>query len=150
MDRITREEIISDIPVSLIKCPLCPQACEACLQGKLTRPRFGHGSHPVSTNLERIHLDTVGELPVQATTGERYWVTAVDEHSHFIAAMPVRAKSDIPRKVKELLIFWSNQLGLPVKCIRSDRGTEFINQELKTYLSAQGIKLETSAPGTPQ
>jgi hypothetical protein len=34
--------------------------------------------------------------------------------------------------------------------VRSDRGTEFLNQQFKEYCAQQGAKMETSAPSTPQ
>jgi transposase InsO family protein len=150
MSRITREGLISGLPVSLIPCADCSPACEACLQGKLPRPPFPNSTRPASRVLERIHLDTVGELPVRALTGEKYWVTVLDEASHCVAAIPVKSKAEIPRKLKELLMYWQRRLKLQIKFIRSDRGTEFINQEFRSFCLAQGIEMETSAPGTPQ
>ena len=150
MSRLSKEPLVTGLPVSLIPCSECPPVCEACIQGKQTRPPFGQSSRPAQTVLERIHVDTVGELPVTAVTGEKYWVTVVDEYTHYVAAIPVKTKAEIPRRLKDLLLFWENQSGYSIKCVRSDRGTEFLNQEFKTFCSAQGIKMETSAPGTPQ
>jgi hypothetical protein len=69
----------------------------------------------------------VGELPVPALTGEKYWVTAVDEFSHFIAAIPVKSKAEIPKKVKDLLVFWTTQLGIPVERSSAGRGKRRID-----------------------
>ena len=79
MSRFSKEPLVTGLPVSLIPCSKCPPVCEACIQGKQTRPPFGQSSRPAQTVLERIHVDTVGELPVTAVTGEKYWVTVVDE-----------------------------------------------------------------------
>ena len=62
----------------------------------------------------------------------------------------MKTKAEIPQKLQALFVFWSNQLNLPIKCIRADRGTEFLNHSLKSFCTDQGIKLETSAPYTPQ
>jgi transposase InsO family protein len=74
----------------------------------------------------------------------------MDEASHCVAAIPVKSKAEIPRKLKELLMYWQRRLKLQIKYIRSDRGTEFINQEFRSFCLAQGIEMETSVPGTPQ
>jgi transposase InsO family protein len=150
MSRITREGLISGLPVSLLPCADCSPVCEACLHGKLPRPPFPNSTRPASRVLERIHLDTVGELPITALTGEKYWVTVLDEASHCVAAIPVKSKADIPKKLKELLIYWQRRLKLQIKYVRSDRGTEFLNQEFRSFCLAQGIEMETSAPATPQ
>ncbi len=37
-----------------------------------------------------------------------------------------------------------------VKAVRSDRGGEYINVELKKFFASNGIRHETTAPYTPQ
>ena len=43
-----------------------------------------------------------------------------------------------------------DEFGVKIKHIRSDNGTEFNKNGLDTYLDTLGIKLEFSAPYTPQ
>jgi hypothetical protein len=74
----------------------------------------------------------------------------IDEASHFVTALPVKTKSEIPGRLKELFIYWQTTHKRQIQCIRSDRGTEFLNQELKSFCSSQGIEMDTSAPGTLQ
>ena len=42
------------------------------------------------------------------------------------------------------------QVGLPIKCPRSDGGGEYINADVRDYLTANGIRHETTTPHTPQ
>jgi len=105
MVRMTRESLVTGLPVSLIPCADCPSSCEACIQGKQTRPPFGRSSRPAQDNLDRIHIDTVGELSTVSLTGDMYWVTVIYEASHFVTALPVKTKSEIPGRLKELLIY---------------------------------------------
>jgi len=42
-----------------------------------------------------------------------------------------------------------NQFDAHVKIIRTDNGTEYVNNEFKSYLSAEGILHQTSCPDTP-
>jgi transposase InsO family protein len=95
-------------------------------------------------------LDTVGPISPPAITGERYFVTIVDEATHYVLALAVKTKDAISSAVRDLLIFWQRQLDRPVKCIRTDRGTEFLNSTLKGFCTQEGIKVETSAAYTPQ
>ena len=37
-----------------------------------------------------------------------------------------------------------------LKCLRSDRGSEFISNEFNNFCIERGIKRQVSAPGTPQ
>jgi transposase InsO family protein len=43
-----------------------------------------------------------------------------------------------------------NQSGLRVKTVRTDRGSEYLNAELKTFYESKGILHETTAPYTPE
>lgn len=150
MRRLQCEDLISGIPVSLSPCENCPTACEACIQGKHSRPPFGISTRTATEPLQRVHLDTVGPITPTAITGERFFVTIVDEASHYVIALAVKSKDAISGAVRDLLVFWQRQLGRTVKCIRTDRGTEFLNSTLKGYCVQEGIKFETSAAYTPQ
>jgi IS30 family transposase len=78
-------------------------------------------------------VDTVGPISPAAITGERFWVTVVDEKSHLIASLAVKSKEAIPKALIELLKYWQTFHEKVVKCVRSDRGTEFLNQHFKEF-----------------
>ena len=43
-----------------------------------------------------------------------------------------------------------NETNLKVKCLRSDNGGEYEDDEFKKYCAQNGIKMEKTIPGTPQ
>ena len=42
------------------------------------------------------------------------------------------------------------EIGLKVKCLRSDNGGEYIDGVFSEYCTAQGIRMEKTIPGMPQ
>ena len=74
----------------------------------------------------------------------------MDEFTHHVASLAVKSKDVISGAVRDLLVCWQTQRETIVKCVRTDRGSEFINQGFKDFCAQQGTKLETSAPFTPQ
>ena len=42
------------------------------------------------------------------------------------------------------------EIGLKVKCLRSDNGGEYIDGRFSQYCAAQGIRMEKTIPRTPQ
>lgn len=150
MVRLDKEDLVNGIDVSLAPCDECPTMCESCIQGKHVRPPFPVSSRPAEKVLDRVHVDTVGPISPPALTGERFWVTVVDESSHMVASLTVKSKDVIPRALIDLLKYWQTDRGTTVKCVRSDRGSEFMNQQFKEFCVQQGTKMETSAPYTPQ
>jgi hypothetical protein len=149
MQRLSKEDLVLGLDTSLSPCPNCPSSCEACIEGKNTRPSFGTSSRPAVEPLDRVHIDTVGPISPAAVTGERFWVTVVDEASQWKAVILVKTKDVIGAAVRDLLVYWQTQRKTRVKCIRCDRGTEFLNARFKEFCVSQGTKLETSAPYTP-
>jgi hypothetical protein len=72
-----------------------PQVMKACIQGKHSRPPFGKSSRAASEPLERIHLDRVGPISPPAITRERYFVTVVDEATHYVLVLAMKSKDAI-------------------------------------------------------
>ena len=95
-------------------------------------------------------MDVVGEIPVEGTEGEKYFLTVVDDFSRHVEARALSHKSKVPQAVKEIINYWELQHKLPVKAVRSDRGGEFVNTELHQFFAEKGITHELSAPYTPQ
>jgi hypothetical protein len=86
--------------------------------------------------LDRVHIDTVGPISPAAVTGERFWVTVVDEATGWKAVLPVKSKDVIGNVVRDLILSWQTEKRLTAKCIRCDRGTEFINSRFKEFCAS--------------
>jgi hypothetical protein len=56
--------------------------CDACIRRKQTRTPSIPSPATTSRPLELLHLDVVGELPVDGSGGERYFLTVLDDFSH--------------------------------------------------------------------
>ena len=84
--------------------------------------------------MHRVHADTVGQLPTPGTGGERYFVTAVEEFSNYCEVLPVQLKSSIPGELIQLLLRWETETEQKLKCVRTDRGTEFHEQDVSWFL----------------
>jgi hypothetical protein len=59
-------------------------------------------------------------------------------------------KSHTQETLKGFLRRAQNELGLRIKKIRSDNGTEFKNSQIESFLEEEGIKHEFSSPYMPQ
>jgi transposase InsO family protein len=59
-------------------------------------------------------------------------------------------KSETQEVLKKFLRMAQNEFDAKVKKIRSDNATEFKNTQVEDFLDEEDIKLELSAPYTPQ
>ncbi|GJU72512.1 retrovirus-related pol polyprotein from transposon TNT 1-94 [Tanacetum coccineum] len=97
--------------------------CSACAMGKSKKKP--HKPKSEDTNQEKLyllHMDLCGPMRVASVNGKKYILVIVDDYSRFT---------------------W-------VKCLRTDNGTEFVNQTLREYYEKVGISHETSVACSPQ
>nr|GFA44833.1 hypothetical protein [Tanacetum cinerariifolium] len=102
--------------------------CSACARGKSTKK--SHKPKSKDTNQEKLyllHMDLCGPMRVESVNGKKYILVIVDDYSRFTWV------KFLPRR------------------IRTDNGTEFVNQTLRDYYEEVGISHETSvARSLPQ
>lgn len=139
---------MSSAGLSLKKCN-CSDICDACLHGKMSRIPFPQSAEP-RTRLECIVSDLCGPMQTESVSRSKYFMTFTDVFSGYTEVSFLRGKDEAPRKAMDFIERIINTTGITPKIFRSDRGTEFTNQLLQSFLSAKGIQFECTAPYTPQ
>uniref|UniRef100_A0A0K0EMU9 Retrovirus-related Pol polyprotein from transposon TNT 1-94 n=1 Tax=Strongyloides stercoralis TaxID=6248 RepID=A0A0K0EMU9_STRER len=100
--------------------------------------------------LEVISVDLAGPMRTPGLKGERYYFLAVDAATKLSMVIPLISKRDTCKAIQKLIITWENMLKKKIKRIRSDCGTEFLNEEVSGLLVKNQILHEQSAPYTHQ
>lgn len=125
--------------------------CEACQYGKIHRLPFKKKEVNRVTDVgEMFHADVCGPMSTESLSGARFYFLLKDDRSACRHVFFIRHKSDVFEKFKEFEKMVSNKFNRRMRTLRVDNGTEFINKPMKDYLSNCGIKLETTAPSTPE
>ncbi|GJS96925.1 retrovirus-related pol polyprotein from transposon TNT 1-94 [Tanacetum coccineum] len=98
--------------------------CSACAMGKSKKKPHKPKSKDINQEkLYLLHMDLCGPMRVASVNGKKYIL--------FLMMIQVRLK-------------------VPVRRIRIDNGTEFVNQTLREYYEKVGISHETSVARSPQ
>ncbi|GBM61600.1 Retrovirus-related Pol polyprotein from transposon TNT 1-94 [Araneus ventricosus] len=125
--------------------------CEVCKLYKHRRTSFK------ATNFVRskapndlIFMDTWGPIKVTGRNGERYYLSIIDDFSKKTSVYPLREKSEVFRVFKNHVSRAERFIGRKVKCIRTDNGSEFTNDNFKTFCADNGIKHEFTNIYTPE
>ncbi|GBN43432.1 Retrovirus-related Pol polyprotein from transposon TNT 1-94 [Araneus ventricosus] len=125
--------------------------CEVCKLYKHRRTSFK------ATNFVRskapndlIFMDTWGPIKVTGRNGERYYLSIIDDFSKKTSVYPLREKSEVFRVFKNHVSRAERFIGRKVKCIRTDNGSEFANDNFKTFCADNGIKHEFTNIYTPE
>ena len=94
------------------------------------------------TFLGRIHSDIIGPIQVPSTSGARYVVTFLDDHSRFLKIYFLKNKSEAFEK---FIIYKKSielETGLKIIRFRTDKGGEYTSKKFYEYLENEGITKE--------
>ena len=100
--------------------------------------------------MELVHSDLHGPLPVLTQTGYKYWMTFIDDMSHFRHVYLLRKKSKAFDAFKLYHAWAEKQTGQKLKALRDNKGGEFMSNEWEQYMSEHGIEHQHTTWSTPQ
>nr|GEV75761.1 integrase, catalytic region, zinc finger, CCHC-type, peptidase aspartic, catalytic [Tanacetum cinerariifolium] len=125
--------------------------CSACAMGKSTKK--SHKPKSEDTNQEKLyllHMDLCGLMRIESVNGKKYILIIVDDYSRFTWVKFLRSKDEALDFIIKFLKMIQVRLKVPVRRIRTDNETEFVNQTLREYYEEVGIYHETSVAHSPQ
>ncbi|GJS89935.1 retrovirus-related pol polyprotein from transposon TNT 1-94 [Tanacetum coccineum] len=125
--------------------------CSACAMGKSKKK--SHKPKSEDTNQEKLyllHMDLCGPMRVASVNGKKYILVIIDDYSRFTWVKCLRSKNEAPDFIIKFLKIIQLRLKAPVRRIRIDNGTEFVNQNLHEYYEKVGISYETFVARSPQ
>ncbi len=109
-----------------------------------------HIALPSIPPLVSVSCHLVGPMQVNSVRGARYYVLFKDVYSKFKTVYFLESKSETANCFLEYTKMLTTNTSHHVKLLRCDGGTEFIDSQMNTILTSLGIKLQTSAPYTPE
>lgn len=124
--------------------------CHECQKGKMTKYSFKSKNHSTKIILELVHTDLCGPMRTQSYYGDRYFILFADDYTRLMIVMFLKEKSEAFKMFKWYKAKVEKETGKELKCLRSDRGGEFISNEFTNFCNEHGIKRQVSAPRTPQ
>ena len=98
--------------------------CIEFIKGKQTNVRKV-GASRTSSVLELIHTNICGSLPIASWNGQKYFITFIDDYSHYGYLYLIHEKSQLLDVFKSYKAKVENQLGKKIKAIKFDRGNEY-------------------------
>ncbi|GJV56353.1 retrovirus-related pol polyprotein from transposon TNT 1-94 [Tanacetum coccineum] len=125
--------------------------CSACAMGKSKKKPYIPKSE--DTNQEKLyllHMDLCGPMRVASVNGKKYILVIVDDYYRFTWVKFLRSKYEAPDCIIRFLKMIQVRIKVTVQRIRTDNGTEFVNQTLHEYYEKVGISYETYVARSPQ
>ena len=100
--------------------------CKQCQLGKMTKSSFKSKTYSFDDILELVHTHLCGPIGVQSYSGDINLFLFIDHYSRMMTVMFLKEKCDVFQLFKWYLTRAEKEFGKSLKCLRLDRGDEFI------------------------
>ncbi|CAA7014375.1 unnamed protein product [Microthlaspi erraticum] len=125
--------------------------CEACTMGKSHKQSFKKAKHTTNEILGYVHSDLWGSPNVTPSlSGARYFLTMIDNYSRKVWIYFQKTKDEAYQNFADWKVLVENQTGKKLKCLRTDNGLEFCNQQYDKLCRESGVKRHKTCLYTPQ
>lgn len=127
------------------------EVCDTCTKGKMARKPFPQKSESKSNSiLQLIHTDVCGPMQTMTPGQNRYILTLIDDYSRYTTIYLLSQKSEVTERIQNFVQEVKMKFGIVPKVFRSDRGTEYINKDLKDFFRKEGIRNQYTVSYTPE
>ncbi|GJV60058.1 retrovirus-related pol polyprotein from transposon TNT 1-94 [Tanacetum coccineum] len=124
--------------------------CSACALGK--SKKSSHQPKAKDSNQKKLyllHMDLCGLMHVASINGKRYILVILYNYSRFTWVIFLRTKDEALEAIIKCIKNIQVRLNATVRNVRTDTGTEFVNQTLHEFYENVGISHQTSVALTP-
>jgi transposase InsO family protein len=126
------------------------ELCETCIEGRQHKAPFPGTRNPTTRPLERVHSDLCGPINPVAYNGVKYILTFIDDWTHFTVVFGLKSKSEVFNYIKLYEARVTSRFNSKISIFRCDNGTEFVNNDVRSFFEEKGVQYELTIPGTPE
>ena len=128
-----------------------PEVCAGCLYGKQHRSSFPQGpKQRESVPGKLIHMDLCGPCTPLSLGRSKFFLLIKDDATNMSFIYFLKAKDETLTAFKRFLLDWAKMSDNPIRGLRSDNGTEFVNAAFNAFLLEKEIRHETSITYCPE
>jgi len=124
--------------------------CSGCANAKSHRFPFPERSNTHYSKMELVVMDLTGPMSVPTWDGFLYALVIIEASCQYPVGRLLRSKKETGVVVRDVLAMLERQSNLKVRRLRSDNGSEFVNETMCTFCHRNGIIHETTIPYNPE
>lgn len=91
-------------------------------EGEMTKSRMPIRSRKTEKPSDILRSDLCSPISTNALDWSRYYVSFIDEHSGFVAVVPIKQKSDVRKELEAFISLAQRQYCIVLKEVFSDGG----------------------------
>lgn len=146
LNQLSRKNLVDGMNVTNIDVS---RQCEGCIDGKLTRLPFD-SRRRAKRVLEIVHTDVCGPVTETSFEGYRYFVTFLDDFTHFSAIYCIRTKDEVLEKFKHYFSMVRSKFNQSIHTLRCDNGGEYSSRAFQNFCQENGVIIDYTVPYTPE
>jgi hypothetical protein len=128
----------------------CSDVCEPCIKGKMARKKFPRSRRKLKQPLDLVVSDVCGYMQTESIGKKLYFITFIDVYSRYCEVRFLRQKNEAVQESINFIERMKTQFDRKPKIFRSDRGTEYLDEKLQSYLRSEGIKSQCTVGYCPE
>lgn len=97
-----------------------------------------------------MHTDVCGPITPKTWDGKRYFLTFVDDCTHFTVAYLIASRDEVAQRFRDYKAMVEAGFGVKLARLRSDNGGEYISREMQEFCRQSGVVLEYTMSYTPE
>ena len=121
--------------------------CESCHLSKSHHTTYSLKPYCASKPIYLIHNDVGGPSKITTSSGEKWFVTFINDHTQLCWVYLMNDKSE--RFVQNFYTIVENQIQTKIRILGSNNETEYFNQVLGNFLQKKGIQHQSTCSDTP-
>ena len=126
--------------------------CESCEWAKGERKQMSkvrEGERHTAVG-DEVHSDLWGPAPVETISRKKYYISFTDDHSRYTNVYFLLTKDKAFNFYQAYEAWLSTQHNTRIKCLRSDRGGEYLSTEFSDHLKKAGTVRRLTVHDTPE
>lgn len=124
--------------------------CEDCVHGNFSRLNWkSRSTQKASVPPEVIHT-SLCSLPQQSRQGSRYFMTFLDEATHYAVIYFLKSKGKLLECFKNYVSVSERETGCKVKKVCCNNGGEYISKTWSEFCQNRGIRHLLGPPHSPE
>jgi hypothetical protein len=124
--------------------------CEACEFEKHKCSFYPPINKMSDCPFEVIYSDVWGPSPIPSLKGYQWFVTFIDYYSRVTWVYLFKSETEVFSYFKSFHAIVRTQFDKPIKILRSDNSTKYIDRSFQVFLNENGILFQTTCVDTPQ
>lgn len=149
LEKIAKSGMLKDVKSVDFK-NATTEVCKHCAEGKMSKLPWKYKTSSTERPLELIWSDIFGPVSPESKDGKRYFISFLDDYTHFTVIYLIKNKSEAYDKFVEYVKMATSKFNMNISRLKCDNAQEYKSEKFRNFCLKNGIQVQYTVPYTPQ